>query len=301
MGASGSKFKPSNRAFDVRFHFSILKLQMFSTLIRGISITSFGTNSRQIAVLACKFSPLQAYFKDEASFAFRKNVRCNFSNSYGPLMTSNYAGETNFTGASKRLRELERNGVIGASNIDETGEYSRESLIKALQINEFDNALKIGQDQLDLGNYFEAMSVYDQTLSLVMSTSSTKQDCNDSTLHHFAELLTRTCICHTSVGKHIECEELGTFIRGKRFPSQSHEKIGKFLNVMGMSHAHLEESRNAEECFKASIEELKICGYPNESLANIFENLSKLLVEEGENKEEAIRLQESVQTNVNAS
>ena len=84
-------------------------------------------------------------------------------------------------------------------------------MIKALQINEFDNALKIGQDQLDLGNYFEAMSVYDQTLSLVMSTSSTKQDCNDSTLHHFAELLTRTGICHTSVGKHIECEELGTF------------------------------------------------------------------------------------------
>ena len=27
---------------------------------------------------------------------------------------------------------------------------------------------------------------------------------------------------------------------------------------------------------KASIEELKICVYPNESLANIFENLSKL-------------------------
>ena len=76
---------------------------------------------------------------------------------------------------------------------------------------------------------------------------------------------------------------------------------------MGMSHAQLGESRNAEECFKASIEELKICGYPNESLANIFENLSKLLVEEGnyhralDNIEEAIRLQESVQTNVYAS
>jgi len=40
-----------------------------------------------------------------------------------------------------------------------------------------------------------------------------------------------------------------------------------------MSHAQLGESRNAEECFKTSIEELKICGYPNESLANIFENL----------------------------
>ena len=66
---------------------------------------------------------------------------------------------------------------------------------------------------------------------------------------------------------------------------------------MGMSHAHLEGSRNAEECFKASIEELKICGYPNVSLANIFENLSKLLVEEGDNS----RLQESVQTNVHAS
>ena len=66
MGASGSKFKPLNRAFDVRFDFSILKLQMFSTLIRGISMTSFGTNSRQIAVLACKSSPLQAYLKDEA-------------------------------------------------------------------------------------------------------------------------------------------------------------------------------------------------------------------------------------------
>ena len=117
---------------------------------------------------------MQAYFKDEASFAFRKNVRCNFSNSYEPLMTSNYADETNFTGASKRLRELERNGVIGESNIDESGEYSRESLIKALQVNDFDNVLEIGQDQWDLGNYFEAMSVYDQTLSLVMLTSSTK-------------------------------------------------------------------------------------------------------------------------------
>jgi len=95
-------------------------------------------------------------------------------------------------------------------------------------------------------------------------------------------------------------------LRGK-FPSQSHEKIGKVLNAMGMSHAQLGESRNAEECFKASIEELKICGYPNEILANIFENLSKLLVEEGnyhralDNIEEAIRLQESVQTNINAS
>ena len=62
-------------------------------------------------------------------------------------------------------------------------------------------------------------------------------------------------------------------------------------------------SRNAKECFKTDIEELKICGYPNESLAHIFENLSKLLVEEGnyhlalDHIEEAIRPQESVQTN----
>jgi len=38
--------------------------------------------------------------------------------------------------------------------------------MKALQVNDFDNALEIGQDQWDLGNYFEAMSVNDQTLSL---------------------------------------------------------------------------------------------------------------------------------------
>ena len=36
--------------------------------------------------------------------------------------------------------------------------------MKALQVNDFDNALEIGQDQWDLGNYFEAMSVNDQTL-----------------------------------------------------------------------------------------------------------------------------------------
>ena len=191
--------------------FSILKLQMFSTLIRGTCSKSFGTNSRQIAVLACKSSPLPSYFKDEASFAFRKNVRCNYSNCYGPLMTSNYAEETNFTGASKRLRELERNGVIGEATIDETDEYNKESLMNALQVNDFDSALEIGQDQWDLGNYFEAMSVYDQTLSRVMSTSSTKQDYNDATLHHFAELLTRIGMCHTSVGNHIEGAELGTF------------------------------------------------------------------------------------------
>jgi len=126
-------------------------------------------------------------------------------------MTSNYAEETNFTGASKRLRELERNGVIGEANIDKSDECNRESLMKALQIDDFDSAMEIGQDQWDLGNYFEAMSVYDQTLSRVMSTSSTKQDDNNVTLHHFAELLTRIGMCHTSVGNHIEGAELGTF------------------------------------------------------------------------------------------
>ena len=184
---------------------------MFSSLIRSTSSKSFGTSSRRIAVLACQSSPLPAYFKDEASFAFRENIRCNYSNSYGPLMTSNYAEETNFTGASKRLRELERNGVIGEANIDKSDECNRESLMKALQIDDFDSAMEIGQDQWDLGNYFEAMSVYDQTLSRVMSTSSTKQDDNNVTLHHFAELLTRIGMCHTSVGNHIEGAELGTF------------------------------------------------------------------------------------------
>jgi len=43
-----------------------------------------------------------------------------------------------------------------------------------LQVDVLDNALEIGQDQWDLGNYFKAMSVYDQTLSLALLTSSTK-------------------------------------------------------------------------------------------------------------------------------
>jgi len=37
--------------------------------------------------------------------------------------------------------------------------YIRESLMKAMQVNDFDNASETYQDPWDLGNYFEAMSV----------------------------------------------------------------------------------------------------------------------------------------------